>query len=430
MTSRVENDAAPVVFNLPLAATSVPSSAVKNDAGLFKKYEPYSFYKRPRREPNVRDNVFLFDILATPRSDVMDDFGKGYDTTSATNTQGFIPTSATPNVPIPVPVDFLKTIEPKMRKEYMKQMTLDMYYFTGVSGGNYDATIGLGQSSDNSGFPVFVRGYSTVPLEKIKPNTRDYNFCEPLCLNLSDVTGDDERSAMNTKRFNYGSCFPFTLAPFNHKDLFLSVLCSTKQYSYQRQLALAGRLDEVVNLEIGESKFLKRQFSVAKKVESGLIGLVLLICNCLGLSEREVMAKMQNVLMHYKPRSYEEEEVPSKSRTERRDGTFYETVMRGGEEEQVKAKMFGLFSMMLLDEIESIEVQKREAETELITFSSRYGGVKYSDFSQRRMGYSFSGLVDGLAEQFQLRAPVAHFMGNNNGIFDEQSIRWEGQIKY
>jgi hypothetical protein len=441
MTSRVSKDAVAVVQNLPVAAISTPTLSVKNDKGLRKKYSS-TFYKPPPTNATIADSVFLFDVCCTPKLPPMAAFGKEYDTTSDTNTCGFIPTSASPNLPVPVLSSFFKTItNESLRKEYLKQMTLDMYYFTGVSGGNYDATIGLGQSTDNAGFPVFVRGYSTVPLEKLKPNTPDYNFCEPLCVNISDVTDDDERSAMNDKRFSYGSCFPFTLAPFDSKDLMMSVLASTKHYSYYRHMALANKLNATAQLEIEENNFLKRQFSVANKVENGLLGLTLLILNCLGRTEDGAYILIDDALKDYKPRFNKPEQSSSRGRSnegeeedeERDDGTLYGRIFEGDadtDNDEDRRKLLKLFSMKLLDTIEKIEIDKRNSESDEVEVKDIALADAYSPFSQKRMVYSMTSLVDGLGEQFQLRAPVAHYMGRNNAIFPDGSIRTECQIKY
>ena len=439
MTSRITRDAVAVVQNLPVAAISTPTLTIKNDKGLSKKYSK-GFYKAPPANATIADNVFLFDVCATPRNDIMADFGKGYDTTSDTNTSGFIPTSSSPNIPVPVISDFIdKVTDPALRKEYIKQMTLDMYFFSGVSGGNHDATIGLGQSTDNAGFPLFVRGYSTVPLEKIRPNQPDYNFCEPLCLNISDVIDEDERSAMNDKRFSYGSCLPFTLAPFDYKDLYMSVLASTKFYSYYRHIPRSfSKLTASEQHEVEESKFLKRQFSVANKVENGLSGLVLLLMTSLGFTEYDIYARINDSLGRYDPKIHKKQDKTNKrseeSDVEARGGVnFYGKVFAAEpnlNNDNDKKKLLKLLSMKLIDMIESIESQTKQSESERVSFTEFGYNHQFSPFSQKRMIYSFRSLVDGLGEQFQLRAPVAHYMGRNNAIFPDGSIRTEAQIKY
>ena len=76
MTSRITRDAVAVVQNLPVAAISTPTLTIKNDKGLSKKYSK-GFYKAPPANATIADNVFLFDVCATPRNDIMADFGKG-----------------------------------------------------------------------------------------------------------------------------------------------------------------------------------------------------------------------------------------------------------------------------------------------------------------------------------------------------------------
>ena len=237
-----------------------------------------------------------------------------------------------------------------------------------------------------------------------------------------------------------GLAFLSPWLPLIIKICALSVLASTKFYSYYRHIPRSfSKFTASEQHEVEESKFLKRQFSVANKVENGLSGLVLLLMTSLGFTEHDIYDRINESLEAYEPKIHKKQDKTNKRNEESemeieaRGGNFYSTVFAVDpniKNDNDKKKLLKLLSMKLIDMIESIESQTKQSESETVSFTDFGNTARFTQFSQKRMIYSFRSLVDGLGEQFQLRAPVAHYMGRNNAIFPDGSIRTEAQIKY